>query len=371
MSSSSLKALVAMVVLFFFTNNLSGSFLPIYFRDQGLSIIEIVTILLFTFIVLGFVPVVFLKLVKNFEKVISVGIFTTMLFYIALIWIKSPLILGLAQGASLATFWPSFNLLQFRLGSAKTRARTISLYSSIIPSIAGIVGPATGGIIIQSFSFTSVFIVAVALYLIAFLLSFKVPYKPEANDFSIPRNRMFAVFFASFIIVGLSETYWLAYPFLLYNISGTVLNMGLVLAVTGILISAITFSINWASDVKKTRIEFAVIGTVLSAMWYFGVGFATSTSQIVVLSLLSGFANAFRISWFAHYGDSFTNSQYASILVMMETGLMIGRIVNLAPTYIFVSQANYTGYFILLGIVVLSLIPLYLISKNNDRADRH
>jgi len=364
-----------MVVLFFFTNNLSGSFLPIYFRDQGLSVTEIVTILLFTFIVLGFVPVAFLKLVKNFEKVISVGIFMTMLFYVALIWIKSPLILGLAQGVSLATFWPSFNLLQFRLGSAKTRARTISLYSSIIPSIAGIVGPATGGIIIQNFSFTSVFIVAVALYLIAFLLSFRVPYKPEANDFSILRNRMFAIFFTSFIIVGLSETYWLAYPFLLYNISGTILNMGLVLAVTGILISAITFSINWASDIKKTRIKFAVIGTVLSAMWYFGVGFATSTSQIMALSLLSGFANAFRISWFAHYGDSFTNSQYASILVMMETGLMVGRIVNLAPTYIFVSQANYAGYFILLGIVILSLIPLYLISKNNaknnDRADSH
>jgi hypothetical protein len=182
---------------------------------------------------------------------------------------------------------------------------------------------------------------------------------------------MFAIFFTTFIIVGLSVTYWLVYPFLLYNISGTVLNMGLVLAVTGILISAITFSINWVSDIKKTRIEFAAIGTVLSAMWYFGVGFAASTSQIIVLSLLSGFANAFRISWFAHYGDSFTNSQYASILVMMETGLMVGRIVNLAPTYIFVSQANYTGYFILLGIVILSLIPLYLISKNSDRAGSH
>jgi hypothetical protein len=64
--------------------------------------------------------------------------------------------------------------------------------------------------------------------------------------------------------------------------------MGVVLAITGILISAITFSINWLSDIKKTRIEFAIIGTALSAAWYFGVGFATSTSQIIVLSLLSG-----------------------------------------------------------------------------------
>jgi len=78
----------------------------------------------------------------------------TMLFYVALIFVKNPLILGLAQGVSLATFWPSFNLLQFRLSGAKARARTISLYSSIIPSIAGIFGPATGGFMIQNFGFT-------------------------------------------------------------------------------------------------------------------------------------------------------------------------------------------------------------------------
>jgi MFS family permease len=340
--------------------------LPIYFRDQGLGVAEIVTILLFTFIVLGFLPVTFLKLVKNFEKVISVGIFMTMLFYVALIFVKNPLILGLAQGVSLATFWPSFNLLQFRLSGAKARARTISLYSSIIPSIAGIFGPATGGFIIQSFGFTSVFAVSITLYMITFLLSLKIPCKPETYKFSIPKNNMFAIFFTTFVVAGLSETNWLAYPFFLYSVSGTVLNMGLVLAVTGILISAITFSINWLSDIKKTRIEFAVIGTVLSAAWYFGVGFATSTSQIIVLSLLSGFANAFRISWFAHYGDSFANEQYASILVMMETALMVGRIVNLTPTYIFMSQADYTSYFILLGTILLSLIPLYLISKNNS-----
>jgi hypothetical protein len=42
---------------------------------------------------------------------------------------------------------------------------------------------------------------------------------------------------------------------------------------------------------------------------------------------------------------------------------MVGRTINLAPTYIFILHADYTSYFILLGIVLLSLIPLYLISK--------
>ena len=50
----SLKTLAVMIFLFFFTSNLSGSFLPIYFRDMGLNVTEIVVILLVTIIVLGF-----------------------------------------------------------------------------------------------------------------------------------------------------------------------------------------------------------------------------------------------------------------------------------------------------------------------------
>jgi MFS family permease len=359
-----MKTLIIVLMLFFFTNNLSGSFLPIYFRDMGLSVAQIIAILLFTFIILGFLPVMLLRSLKNFERLTSLGIFATLLFFIALILIRNPIILGLAQGVSLATFWPSFNLLQFRLGEARVRARTISLLSTIIPSLASIVGPVTGGLIIEQLGFTFLFATSIVMYLIAFLLSTRMTYQSEMRKFTLPKSRMFAIFFATFIISGLTESYWLAYPFFVYNISGTVLNMGLVLTTTGFFVVGITFSVNWVSDVKRTRVQFAAIGTALSAAWYFGIAFASSVNEIIFLSILSGFANAFRISWFAHYGDSFGADQYASILVMMETGLMIGRVGNLIPTYFFVSDANYTGYFILLGIIVLSLIPLYLATSN-------
>ena len=144
MQNKSIRTLVAVVVLFFFTNNLTGSFLPIYFRDQGLSMAQICAIMLLTFIILGFLPIMLLRTVKVFERIITVGILTTMLFFIALVFVKSPIILGLAYGVSLATFYPSFNLLMFRLSGSNTRARTISLYSSIIPSLTGVAGPAIG-----------------------------------------------------------------------------------------------------------------------------------------------------------------------------------------------------------------------------------
>jgi len=360
----SVKTLALVVSLYFFTSNLSGSFLPIYFKDPlGLSVAEIVEIFLFTFMILGLLPFALLKTVRNFERIMSVGIFTTMVFFIVLIFVKNPILLGLAQGISMATFWPSFNLLQFRLSETKSRAQTIGLLSSIIPSLAGIIGPVTGGFIIENLGFDFLFTASIALYLIAFLLSVQIRYKPETSKFSIPKSRTFFIFFTTFVIAGLGEAYWLAYPFFVFEISGTALNMGLVLAATGILLSAVTFSINRLSDIRRTRVGFAIIGATLSAAWCFGISFASSMNQIIALSLLSGFGNAFRTSWFAHYGDSFGGEYYASMLVITETGFMIGRLTNLAPTYVFISQANYASYFVLLGTVLLFLIPLFLMSK--------
>ena len=362
-TSRPVKILAIVTGLFFFTSNLSGSFLPLYFRDLGLGVPQIAEILLFTFMVLGLLPLLLLKAVKNFERIITVGIFTTMLFFVILIFVKDPIILGLTRGLSLATFWPSFNLLQFRLTESKQRARFIGLFSIILPSLASIFGPATGGFIIQNFGFASLFITSMILYLIAFILSTQVHFESEVHRFAIPRSGIFIVFFLTFIIIGLIENYWLAYPFFLYGISGTALNMGLVLAASAVLISAITFSVSWLSDVRRIRVEFAVVGTALNVVWYVLVTFSRSMNEIVALSLLSGVASAFQISWFAHYADSFDKEYYASILVMMETGLMAGRIMNLLPTVTYISEALYPNYFMLLGAIALCLIPLYALSK--------
>lgn len=79
--------------------------------------------------------------------------------------------------------------------------------------------------------------------------------------------------------------------------------------------------------------------------------------------MLTGLANAFNISWFAHYGDSFGKEHYASILVLMEVGLMIGRIVNLAPTYVFITSTDYASYLRLSGVILLFMIPLCVASE--------
>jgi len=361
--TSSMKILALTVGVFFFTNNLSTSFLPVYYMEIGLSVAEIAQLLFSTFTVIGLLPIMLLKFMKNFEKIITFGILSTALFFAALIYVKNPMILGLTYGLGIATFWPSFNLLQFRLSETRIRARTVSLFSSIIPSIASIVGPAVGGFVASTFGFPTLFTISIALYIVAFLLSRRIKFQSETHKFAIPRDKTFKIFFVSFILLGLSEAYWLAYPLFVNKISGGTFQMGLVLAASAVLICAVTFLVNWLSDIKKTRINFAIIGAVLNALWYFAIPFASTSQEIVALSLLSGFASAFSLSWFAHYGDSFSKEYYASILVMLEVGLMIGRTLNLAPTNIFISNANYTSYFTLLGLVWILIIPLYLIAK--------
>jgi MFS family permease len=205
--SSTRMLAITVTIFFFFTTSLSGTFLPIYFNEAlRMGIPDIVVILFFTFITIGLIPVLTIKITKHFERIISAGIILTLLFYAALIYVKNPIILGLAYGVSLATFWPSFNLLQFRLSKTKERAVLISLLSVAIPGIAGIVSPAIGGFIIEEYGFIYFFTISIILFLASFAVSLRIRFKPEKQKFLIPKNSVFKIFMLTFALLGLSES---------------------------------------------------------------------------------------------------------------------------------------------------------------------
>lgn len=360
---NSKRTLAVTVAFFFLASSLSEVFLPIYFVYVGLSISDISVILLLTFVLVGLLPTILMFSTRSFERLLSLGILTTVFFYVALVHLKSPVFLGLAYGSSIATFWPSFNLLQFRLSETGGRAFLMSLMMVAIPSITGIFGPALGGFIAETFDFSSLFVTSIALYLISFVFSLKIQYKSEVQRFSLPKSMLFIVFMITFVLSGFSESYWLAYPLFVRKVSSTILQTGLVFAASSLIVTFAHLGINKLSDIKKMRTEFAVIGCIMYVLWFFAIAYASTAMEIVVLSLLSGFAGAFSLSWFAYYGDSFGREYHATILVMMEVALMIGRILNLAPTYFYIAKSSYAEYFMLLGVVSSLLIPFYLFSK--------
>lgn len=364
---SSTKILAITVSIFFFTSYLFETFLTIYFRDElHMSVPEIIVIMCFTFLVIGLLPILLLRTTRHFERIISLGIVSTLLFYVALMGgVKNPVILGLINGLSIATFWPSFNLLQFRLTETRERAFRMSLLSGAIPSIAGIIGPAIGGFVIGTYGFLILFASSIILFFASFVISMKIRYKPESQKFLVPKNGMFKIFMIAFVLMGLSEGGWIAYPFFVLRLSSTYINMGLVVASSSLIITLANLAINKLSDTKGVRVKFTIMSVILHSIWYFAIANATNTIQIVALSFLSGLAGAFWVSWFAYFGDSFGREYHASILVMMEVALMIGRIVNLIPTYYFItdSNPNYSSYFIVLSFLSLLLIPFLILSR--------
>lgn len=136
------------------------------------------------------------------------------------------------------------------------------------------------------------------------------------------------------------------------------------MAASSLIISIITVGICRVSDVKRKRVEFVAMSSILYTCWYFALTQVSTMIEIVMLSLLSGFASAFALSWSAHYGDSFDRKYHASILVMMKVALMEGRMLNLTPTYLFITTYDYAPYFIVLSFVSMLLIPLFIKSKS-------
>jgi len=361
----STKMLAVTVSIFFFTSYLSETFLSIYFfRELQMSVPQIIVTLFFTFLVIGLLPVLLLKMTRHFERIISLGIVSTLLFYVTLsLNIKNPIILGLAYGLSIATFWPSFNLLQFRLTETRERAFRMSMLSHAIPSIAGIVGPAIGGFVIGTYGFPILFAASIILFFASLITSLKIRYKPESQKFLVPKNVGFKIFMIIFALMALTEGSWLAYPFFVSRLSSTYVNMGLVVASSSLIITLANLGINRLSDIKGVRVEFTVMSVILSSIWYFALAHTSNMIQLVALSSVSGLAGAFWLSWFAYFGDSFSREYHASILVMMEVSLMVGRIINLVPTYYFITANDYSSYFVVLGSLSLLTIPFCILSR--------
>jgi predicted MFS family arabinose efflux permease len=190
-------------------------FLPVYYIRLGLGISDIAALLLITFMIIGFLPTILLRFIRNFERIICFGVLSTMAFYMLLLYVKNPILLGVAYGLGIATFWPSFNLLQFRLSESNIRARSVSLFSLIIPSIASIAGPAAGGLIIENFGFPALLLLAIVLYFISLIFFMQVKFRKRPIGYLFQEGVNFPFSFQPSWFLGLWRLIGLHIPSLL------------------------------------------------------------------------------------------------------------------------------------------------------------
>jgi len=78
MKKSDFKHLGVASSIYFFSNNLTSMFLPVYYLGLGLSMSDVVLLLLATFMIIGLLPVTLLRFVRNFERLICFGVSSTM-----------------------------------------------------------------------------------------------------------------------------------------------------------------------------------------------------------------------------------------------------------------------------------------------------
>jgi len=106
MQISDFKNLGVASFIYVFSSNMTSMFLPVYYVTLGLSIGQIAVLLLATFLTIGLLPMILLRFVRKFELLICLGVLFTMVFYTMLIYVKNPVVLGVAYGLGIATFWP-------------------------------------------------------------------------------------------------------------------------------------------------------------------------------------------------------------------------------------------------------------------------
>jgi hypothetical protein len=113
------------------------------------------------------------------------------------------------------------------------------------------------------------------------------------------------------------------------------------------------------SEVERNRINFAVFNALMWAAWLFALAVTKTVPQLIGFSILSAIAGAFWPALFALYGDFFKRKYHATMVVLWEVFLMIGRMANLVPVAVFINNFDFSGYFFVIGITALMWIIPY------------
>jgi len=363
MKDKSLIYLGAVIALYSLSSSIIGIFLPTYYLELGLSINQIIILVACMIAMLGVVPFFILRfLPKYFERMVSVGVISTILFYVCLIYVKNPLVIGIVYGIAMAAFWPPFNLLVLRLSNIKRRGLIVSLVYIVIPGLIGVFGPALGGTIIQFFGFNCVFLLSILVLIAAFFFSFGIKVKPVTSGIMIPKQKLMFIFAAIVIIGAISgASSWIAYPLFLHTLSEDFLQMGFVATAISLVCIIIAFIAGKVSEVHKRRLNFAVFGALMASAWLIAMSFVRTIPQLIGISIFIGLANAFWIALFSMYGDFFKRKYHATLVVLWEFLLMIGRLAGLVPVYVFINQFDFGSYYWILGLISLIIIIPYAI----------
>lgn len=340
-------------------------------------------------------PIVFtaagwLAQVRDRLYVYRLGLVLHAVYYIALLYLKDrtpeyAFELGFLLGLAWGVFWAGANTFNYDVTTQGRREYYFGMLQSVT-GVARLAAPILGGAIIQyspdSLSgYHRVFAVVVIIYLLAFLLSFRMHGDNERRPFRI-RRALFPgrdqrdwrlVMLASMSSAGAYSIFQFMLGLLMYMETSSELSVGGYASVQA-LVAIITAMIVGRLVVPATRMRYMLAGTLI----FIGAGLLVSVNfslmTLIIFGMLRSLAGPlFEIPHFSLRMEIMAKSmeypwERIEYLCAWEVPLAVGRMITMAAIAGFFYLGGSTGLKVLLGILSCIRIVTYFLLRNTDAA---
>lgn len=322
-----------------------------------------VSVLLFNYLAIRLIQYL------HFRWVMVLGSLFSALDFLFLIWGQNGIFFlvlsAISGGLSTPFFWNSFHAIFIEDGRQKSLGRDLST-QGVLGQLAGIAGPALGGVIITFFGFNLVFTLGLILISISSLPIFLMPHHPK---FVLPKfSRLIKEFpikkfckdLTSLAAVGAEDciggVFW---PIFVFSIIGSYEVFGFVSAGVGI-VSLLTMIFVGQLIDKKSKTSILTIGGIACSLTWLARMLIKTTSQVFFVDSVGSVVSKFWILPFdALIYKKAEDSVLINYLVFREWAFHVGSLLSLILVIILITLGvNFLVIFALAAIATLLSIVI-------------
>jgi len=359
-AGNELKEIYANSIIRTIAFGLVGIFIPIYFLKLGHSLNSVLIYLIIYFLSLlffsSFVPYVESKI--GLKKTITLGCIFVGLFLLSVVFLakyESTLpFLALFFGFAQAFYWVPLNAdfsLQIKEGSA---GKSFGTWGFLV-SLAGLLTPTVGGLLLSFFEFDILLIIGAILIwasVIPFLLSPDYQVLPRKKFLDIifsKEKELFFEFFSEGMILGV----FVIWPIYIYYINPGYLFIGIMSTIAGVATAFFKYFYGILSD-KFSKIFLLKFGTMFMIFILIFAYLFKDIYSISIISFVLGFFFTMHNTPLETFFSEYSKEDPIKWMTLREFGLCLGRIVSLlilfftySFEYIFLSAAVFSLFFLL------------------------
>lgn len=376
--SRELKELFLSSAIIHFATSAIAIFEPIYFLRVGLSIGDIflfygaLYFLYFLLLPLGG------RLAKmhGYEHVMLWSSPFSIIYYLSLFAIPYHPFFIFAALTSLviskSLYWPGYHADFARYGRSDERGREIGGLVALL-SLAAILGPVFGGLVISVSSFQVLFVIVAVLILLSNIPLLTTPEKFTPTSFSY-KNAMKEIFrkenwrqTGAFIGYSEDTIAMIIWPIFISFIIKDLFSLGAIISGSIILNALIMLVVGNLVD-RRSRISIERLGTVMTALVWFGRTIVNSSFGVFLSDNFYRISRSILgISLMSIVYDEAKKTSVMSTMIFREMGLALGKFLGaIVAILVWIRFPDRLDYlFILAGILSL----FYLLLKERIKKD--